>query len=148
MATILADFMWWTFMLYWIHRGVHQVPVLRDIHMDHHKVVNRGVTGWHWSNLFLFNDTWKSTLDLWITEVVPTLLFCWLLDAWWLACFYYVWAAFIQEAIEHNPKVDLLWLTSGRWHLVHHRRARFNFGVFIPVWDILFATDAEDSYPT
>lgn len=130
-------------MLYWMHRLVHVFGPLKDFHMDHHKVVNRGGMRWHWSNLFLFNDTWKSTIDLWVTEVIPTLLFCWATGGWWIAVFYYVWAALVQESIEHNPNVDILWLTSGRWHMQHHRRARYNYGVFIPLWDILFGTYAE-----
>jgi sterol desaturase/sphingolipid hydroxylase (fatty acid hydroxylase superfamily) len=143
MVTTIGSFLFWTCLLYWLHRGVHHVPVLKDFHMDHHKVVNKGGMGWHWSNLFLFNDTWKSTVDLWITEVVPTLVFSAVTGEWWIAVFYYVWAAFIQEGVEHNPDFDILWLTSGKWHMAHHRRSRYNFGVFIPLWDILFGTYAE-----
>jgi sterol desaturase/sphingolipid hydroxylase (fatty acid hydroxylase superfamily) len=127
--------------LYWIHRLSHIVPWIKDIHYDHHEYVNTNEVGWHWSNLFLFNDTWKSTFDLWITEVIPTIIMS-LFVGWWLFIVYYLWAAFIQEYIEHNEKVSAYpFITSGKWHMIHHREDSKNFGLFIPVWDIIFKTN-------
>jgi sterol desaturase/sphingolipid hydroxylase (fatty acid hydroxylase superfamily) len=55
--------------------------------------------------------------------------------------FYYLWAALVQEVIEHNPNFNLYpALTSGKWHLIHHRDNGSNFGLFFPIWDILFKT--------
>lgn len=134
-------FLSWTFVLYWIHRAAHRSPLIKHLHRDHHKYINTHPTSWHWNNLFLFNDTWKSTADLWITEVIPTLLFSYVTGAWWISVFYYLWAALLQETIEHNSNFSIYpWLTSGRWHLVHHRNPKLNFGLFFPVWDILFGT--------
>jgi sterol desaturase/sphingolipid hydroxylase (fatty acid hydroxylase superfamily) len=135
-------FITWTFVLYWIHRAGHITPVVQDAHRDHHKFINiNGKTTWHWNNLFLFNDTWTSTADLWITEVIPTLIFSWITGHWWLSVFYYLWAALIQEVVEHNPKFDIFpLLTSGRWHLIHHRDSTRNYGLFLPIWDLLFGT--------
>jgi sterol desaturase/sphingolipid hydroxylase (fatty acid hydroxylase superfamily) len=60
---------------------------------------------------------------------------------WWLFVVYYVWAAFIQESIEHNSKFDIYpILTSGKWHMVHHHHKNYNYGVFFPIWDIVFGT--------
>lgn len=126
-------------MLYWIHRIGHATPVIRAIHLHHHIFILSNHTRWHWSNLFLFNDDWTSTLDLWITEVVPTLLFSLVTEQWWISIFYYVWAAFIQEMIEHNKHVNFPVLTSGKWHLMHHR-GEVNYGLFTPLWDIIFGT--------
>jgi sterol desaturase/sphingolipid hydroxylase (fatty acid hydroxylase superfamily) len=124
-----------------MHRLVHVLPYAKHFHCDHHAYIIKHGTDWHWNNLFLFNDTWKSTVDLWITEVIPTILFCLITGQWWILLFYYIWAAFIQERIEHNSKFDWYpWLTSGKWHLVHHRKPRKNFGLFIPLWDILHGT--------
>ena len=142
----IIEFLLWTGILYWMHRLVHIIPFLRDFHMDHHRVVNKGEMGWHWNNLFLFNDTWDSTIDLWVTEVIPTLIFSWITGAWWLSIFYYLWAATIQEIIEHRSTFSIPILTSGKWHMIHHRYARLNFSVFIPVWDIIFRTYAKTSY--
>lgn len=140
-------FISWTLYLYVIHRVIHVVglrffPVAFNAHADHHRYINtHKQTTWHWNNLFLFNDTWMSTLDLWITEVIPTLVFSLITGQWWISVFYYVWAAFVQEIIEHNPKFDLYpFLTSGKWHLIHHHNTSVNYGLFIPAWDILFGT--------
>ena len=137
-------FLLWTALIYWMHRIVHMIyiPYIYEWHMDHHKqVVRNKIVGLHWSNIFLFNDTWKSTFDLWATEVIPTILFCWITGNWWLFIAYWIWAAFIQEAIEHNKNFDWHpWLTSGKWHLIHHKHSKYNFGVFIPIWDIIFKT--------
>lgn len=138
----IIKFIAWTLVLYIIHRLVHITPYLKSIHLDHHRYINQNKTQWHWSNLFLFNDTWASTLDLWITEVIPTVIFAWIFDAWWLIVFYYLWAALLQEIIEHDPKFNKYPLiTSGRWHLIHHKNLKKNFGLFFPVWDKIFATE-------
>jgi sterol desaturase/sphingolipid hydroxylase (fatty acid hydroxylase superfamily) len=112
------------------------------LHLDHHAFINRnGKTNWHWNNLLLFNDTWASTLDLWITEVIPTIVFSLVTGYWFVTVLYYVWAAFLQEPLEHNPKMNMYPFTSGQWHLIHHRNANKNFGLFIPIWDKLFKTE-------
>ena len=137
-------FLLWTALIYWMHRIVHMIyiPYLYEWHMDHHKQVSQNkILGLHWSNLFLYNDTWKSTLDLWAIEVIPTIIFCWIFNCWWIFFVYWFWAAFIQEAIEHNKNFDWYpWLTSGKWHILHHNQSKFNFGVYFPIWDILLKT--------
>jgi sterol desaturase/sphingolipid hydroxylase (fatty acid hydroxylase superfamily) len=107
--------------------------------MHHHRFILHHTATWHWSNLFLFNDDWTSTLDLWITEVIPTLLFSLITGQWWISIFYYIWAAFIQEIVEHNENFDIPVLTSGKWHLMHHR-GEINYGLFTPWWDMIFGT--------
>jgi len=147
MIEIILHFFCWTFVLYWIHRIGHYTPIIRIFHRDHHKFISTNVkenqkpNDWHWSNLLLFNDNWNSTIDLWITEVIPTLLYSAVTGQWWISVFYYVWAAFIQERIEHNPTFDIYpFLTSGQWHLVHHKNPNRNYGLFFPIWDIMFRT--------
>jgi len=136
----LLYFLLWTFILYWIHRIGHLVPVIRRVHWHHHRFANSNDILWHWSNIFLFNDTWISTLDLWITEIIPTILFCFVTGQWWLCAFYYIWAAFIQERLEHNPGIDIKFFTFGKWHRLHHRVHNKNYGLFFPHWDLLFNT--------
>lgn len=144
----LLYFLSWTLLIYCMHVAVHEynIPYVRQWHNDHHKQVTLNkVVGWHWNNLFLFNDTWKSTFDLWFTEVIPTLLFCFLTQQWWLFIVYYLWAAFIQEAIEHNKNFNIYpFLTSGKWHLIHHVHPKCNYGVFFPIWDIIFHTNVKE----
>ena len=151
MTSFFSDFFWiltqgifffflWTLFLYAIHRLAHRSAWMGRFHLHHHRLVNRSApVRWHWSNLFLFNDDLPSTIDLWISEVLPTLVFCALTGTWWIALFYYIWAALIQESIEHNEKIDLPILTSGRWHLIHHKSA-YNYGLFTSLWDRVFGT--------
>ncbi len=136
---VVIYFFLWTLMLYTIHRIGHVTPWVSKIHLHHHAYVLSNPTCWHWSNLFLFNDTWISTLDLWITEVIPTLIFSLVTGQWWIFILYYIWAAFIQESIEHNSSINLPILTSGKWHLIHHR-SPCNYGLFTPLWDLAFGT--------
>lgn len=140
---IVVEFFVWLFCLYWVHRLVHVAPFLKSIHWEHHKYITSSVNNnWHWSNVFLFNDNIKSTIDLWITEVVPTLLFCVMIGDFTIFVVYYIWAAFIQEVIEHNSKINLYpFLTSGRWHLNHHYNPTCNFGLFTGVFDTMFMTN-------
>lgn len=128
-------------MLYWIHRIGHTVPIVKQWHWNHHAyIVKNGMQGWHWNNLFLFNDNWISTIDLYVTEVIPTFMFSWITGQWWIFVLYYIWAAFFQESLEHNKDIDIPLFTSGRWHLIHHRMPEKNFGLFFPIWDIIFRT--------
>lgn len=137
----------WTFILYWIHRVAHQLSFLKKYHVDHHQFIlkkfkeNCTPPGWHWNNLLLFNDTWNSTIDLWLTEVFPTILFSLITGQWWVIIFYYLWAAFIQETIEHNPNFDFIMWSSGKWHLLHHTKGTKNYGLFFPIWDIVFKSN-------
>lgn len=136
-----TDFVLWTLLLYVMHRVGHVIPWLKNIHHDHHIQVHRQVIGWSWKNLLLYVDSWRSTADQWLIEVIPTLIFAFLTGQWWIWWFYYVWAAFVQEAIEHNDKVNLYpFLSSGKWHLIHHKHPKSNYGVFTPLWDKLFGT--------
>jgi len=143
---IVFYFLVWTLLLYWIHRVGHYLSLIKKYHFDHHRFISsqmrikQNPTSWHWSNLLLFNDTWKSTVDLWITEVIPTLIFSAVTGQWWIIIFYYFWAAIIQETIEHNPDFNIPLLSSGKWHLQHHHAVNVNYGLFFPLWDIVFKT--------
>lgn len=132
-------FLCWTLLLYFTHRIAHIIPFLRKYHMDHHKQVDQKTVQWlNWKNCFLYFESLESTIDQWLTEVIPTLLFSSVTDHWWIAIFYYFWAAYIQEAFEHNENINLYpFLTSGKWHLIHHQDPTKNYGVFFPIWDIL-----------
>lgn len=126
---------------------IHKIPEIKNFHFDHHGHILKQLkmgnnpTKWHWNNLFLYNDSFKSTVDLWLSEVIPTFLFSWITGQWWIIIFYYFWAAFIQEIIEHNPKINFPILTSGRWHLLHHITSTKNYGLFTSLWDRVFRTN-------
>ncbi len=137
----VIEFFIWTFILYWIHRIAHRSKWLMQFHGDHHRYALKHCIKWHWSNFFLFTDTKKSSIDLWLTEVIPTMIFSYVTGAWWIFLFYYIWAAFVQEILEHNQNVNIPFWSSGQWHMKHHYNPNVNFGLFFTFWDILFGTN-------
>lgn len=139
----VVEFLAWLLLLYGVHRAAHTVPWLRKWHLNHHAIIGRNgyKSYWEWNNLLLFNDTLTSTIDLWLTEVLPTILFSAITGAWWISIFYYTWAALFQEVLEHHPNVNMYPFTFGQWHLVHHRYMNQNYGLFLPVWDKFFETE-------
>jgi sterol desaturase/sphingolipid hydroxylase (fatty acid hydroxylase superfamily) len=142
----ITTFFGWTLYLYCLHRVAHSgaIPFLRRAHMAHHAQIRvKGTTHWHWTNLFLFTDTWAVTRDMWVTEIIPTVIFALIFDCYWLLVLYYVWAAFLQEPLEHNPKLNIWPFTAGQWHLEHHKNVYSNYGLFFPTWDKLFKTEAK-----
>jgi sterol desaturase/sphingolipid hydroxylase (fatty acid hydroxylase superfamily) len=142
---LVIQFLIWTLLVYLIHKIIHRYPKqLGKFHFDHHSYVmkNYNRLGWHWSNLLLFNNNFYSTADLWLTEIIPLLITSWLFSTYWLVLIYWVWAAFIQERIEHLYHLNLYpYLTSGNWHMKHHHNGSCNFGIFFPIWDITFGTN-------
>ena len=127
--------------MYGMHRVVHSSKLLGYFHIQHHKVINNKETKWHWNNVLLYNDDMKSTIDLWITDVTPTLIFCYFTGQWWIFFVYYFYAAFFQENIEHSFNVNIPLISSGRWHLAHHSDLRYNYGFVFTFWDKLFKTE-------
>ena len=139
---IIFYFFLWTFMIYWIHRASHKISFLSKLHFYHHAYVKKHKIVWHWNNIFLFNDNWPSTFDYWITEVLPTFIFSWITGQWWIIILFYVYAAIIQEKLEHNRKFNLYpWYTSGQWHYLHHTESKCNYGIGTPFWDWVFKTN-------
>lgn len=143
---VIFYFFAWTFLLYWIHRLVHKIKILNKYHFHHHRFINSNSTSWHVNNLVLFNDDFKSTVDLWITEVIPTVIFSFITGQWWILGFYYVWASIFQENLEHRKNLNLPLLTCGKWHLIHHKAVDKNFGLFFPIWDIVFKTNRKTNW--
>lgn len=140
----LIIFLFWTFVLYSMHWAAHNNEFLQKFHFDHHKYIASHEVKWHWSNILLYTDTWYSTIDVWLTEVIPTIIVAAFFQQWWLLVFYYAWAALVQERIEHNKGINIYpFLTSGKWHMHHHKHPTTNFGIFLPIWDKLFHTESE-----
>ena len=133
-------FLIWTFVIYVSHRLAHIIPLIRNVHFGHHKYIKENLSPkWKWNNILLFQDNWISTLDVLITEFIPTFIFCIVTEQWWILITYYFWSAFIQENIEHNRNFDWYpWLTSGKWHMIHHDTNHYNFGLFTSLWDKIF----------
>jgi sterol desaturase/sphingolipid hydroxylase (fatty acid hydroxylase superfamily) len=140
---IIFYFLAWTLLIYWMHRLAHQyqIPLLSRFHREHHKFVANNKITWKFNNIFLFNDNWSSTVDFWLTEVIPTAIFVLITEQYWLGIIFYFYAAFIQEWVEHNENFSGYPLyTSGKWHLLHHTKYPCNFGILTPLWDFVFGT--------
>ena len=138
----ILHFMLWTLLLYIMHILAHQIPFLWYYHRDHHTQVATGNVGvWKWTNFFLYIDTWKTTVDQWLTEVIPTFVFSFITGAWWIFIGYWIWSATFQEIVEHNTNVDIYPIEiSGKWHMVHHTYPDKNYGIIHPIWDLIFGT--------
>jgi len=135
-------FLLWTFCLYWIHVLSHLIK--NKSHAHHHRNFDENAipSKWSWKNFFIWVDDWQSTKDQWITEVIPTFIFSLFTGQWWILGLYWAWSAFVQEIIEHNNKINLYpFLTSGVWHCYHHKDDKCNYGLFFPLWDIIFRTN-------
>lgn len=132
----------WTFILWFMHVLGHKVPFFMYYHSDHHYQVYMKRSGkWKPTFLLTYIDSYKSTVDAWLTEYIPTIIFCYITGAWWIAILYYLWAVTFNELLEHNDKIDLYpFDTSGKWHLVHHEHPNKNYGLVTPIWDIIFGT--------
>lgn len=140
--TVLLIIFLYTLILYVMHIFAHRCPFFWYFHDDHHKqVINGTIEGFNWKNIFLIFDNWKSTIDQWLIEVIPTVILSIYFEAFWLLTFYYIWAAFIQESVRHNKNFNLMpFLTSGEYHLKHHYSGTKNYGVFVWFWDWVFGT--------
>lgn len=137
----ISLFLLWTLMIYCNHRLAHVLPFYH-LHDEHHRLVAAdSEPGPNWKNYFLYLDNWKVTLDNWIIEVIPTLIFSYLTGYWIFSIIHYIWTAFLQEHLEHDVKFDLYPFTSGKWHMNHHSRYNCNYGLFIPLWDKIFGTE-------
>jgi len=137
----IVTFTAWTLYLYTVHRLAHITPIVKDIHRRHHLFALTNNTSWHWNNLFFYNDNLEGTLDFWITEVIPNLVFCYILNAWWIFIMFWIYSGILQENIEHNKNISFPFFTAGQWHLLHHRKYNKNFGIYTPIWDKLFGTE-------
>jgi sterol desaturase/sphingolipid hydroxylase (fatty acid hydroxylase superfamily) len=93
-----------------------------------------------WQNMFLYSDDWIGTADLFMTEVIPTLIFCYFTGQWWIFAVYYIWTAFIQKWVEHTPKFSVWSFSAEQCHLKHHTNWRTNYSISFPIWDIIFKT--------
>ena len=132
-------------MIYTMHRAAHQVPILWYLHRGHHKVQYRGDWEFSWWNLLGWFNDWRSTLDQWIIEVIPTgLLVVIFPESWPIAVYYYIDGFVLAEGItDHNPRICIPGLAMGRYHLRHHANLKVNFDQFTHFWDWIFGTIAD-----
>lgn len=107
---------------YWIHRTALHRWFYHGTHEAHHKNPQDYVVLWYVPLVF----------------VATYLVFP---HAFWSGfTFGYVWFILIHHALHHWSHRSK-WLTwYGRWHDLHHRNIRYNFGITHPLWDLAFGT--------
>jgi sterol desaturase/sphingolipid hydroxylase (fatty acid hydroxylase superfamily) len=126
---------------YWLHRLSHSIPALWRVHAVHHMPVRLHMlkAGRHHVLYFLLRG-----LIVWTPLVlvgVPAALIAW-----------QIVAASVTGNVAHAnidfriPKVMHRILVTPQFHRLHHSTDRVhgnsNFGVLLPVWDMLFGTHA------
>lgn len=137
-------FIGWNLLLGFIHYLAHRIPWLWNTHSIHHQEVIDGLYNRpQWTALFLWIDSWDTTKDLWKTEYIPTIIYCFIFNCWWIGILYYIWVATVQEWIEHNPRFNLYpFISSGRYHLIHHKDPTVNFASMVPWADWIMGTSS------
>ncbi len=131
----------WTLILYWTHRAAHRLEFLWRFHSAHHETHYDGSFEFSWWNLIGWFNDWRSTLDQWIVEIIPTAIFIAVFPAAWpLAVLYFVDNALAEGITDHNPRIRVPGLAMGRYHLVHHEDHGANLDVYTPFWDRVFGT--------
>lgn len=138
---LVGYFLGWTFIAYWTHRAAHAFDFLWKFHREHHVVVYEGKFEFSWWNLVGWVNDWKSTLDDWLTEIIPLGLYIWIFPAAWpVVIYYYIDSSLSEGILDHNPRIDVPGLAMGRYHLAHHDDMRVNFDNYTRLWDWVFGT--------
>ncbi len=135
-------FLLWSLIIYWTHRSAHMIPFLWQFHHAHHQVAYNGELEFSWWNVIGWFNDWPSTLDQWITEIIPMIVFVLVFpDAWPIAVLYYIDGFILAEGLtDHNPRLEIPGLSMGRYHLKHHANPNVNFDLYFHFWDQLFGT--------
>ncbi|WP_374650304.1 sterol desaturase family protein [Dongia sp.] len=140
-AEQLGYFLVWTGLLYGIHRLAHRWAPLWQLHRAHHEEVYDGSFEFAWTNLLFIYGSWRTTLDQWLCEIVPTIAFIAAVPrAWPLGILYLLDNIFAEGITDHNPRISPPLLAMGRYHLAHHKNSRVNFDGFTQFWDWVFRT--------
>ncbi len=138
-AKIIATIFIVDFCLYWIHRGMHEVPALWRTHVWHH-------TTSHVNWLAGFRTSFVHAFLFAIPQIfVPFYIFKFTFTE---AAIAFSFAAFMQIFAHSNIDIssDFVnrWFGTPTSHRLHHARMRklhdSNYGIFLLIWDHMFGT--------
>jgi sterol desaturase/sphingolipid hydroxylase (fatty acid hydroxylase superfamily) len=121
----LAGFVLFTFAEYWVHRLVLHRWFYHGTHEMHHVAPSQYVTFAVWKVPAFF--------ALMFFVMPPGLFMGFVLSY----CWFILWHHLLHH-VDLNARPLLAHYA--RWHLVHHRAARWNFGITTPLWDRVFGT--------
>lgn len=147
-------FLLWTLISYALHRLAHtksRYNPLFKIHLAHHKAEYGKEENYKfkwpgWRSFVLWFDDLKSSLDVWITLILPAVLVSLLFPTTHFAVliFVYFYEVFLSEHnLDHNPEITgfvTRVLAIGQYHLTHHHYPKYNYGLYLTIWDIVFVT--------
>lgn len=125
LAIAAIGFLLWTFVEYWVHRGVLHRWFWHGTHERHHLEPEEFVENIWWYTPALFVVLWF---------VFPPSL-------WAGFAAGYVWFLTMHHRLHHVR----LWPGSrlysrAKWHGLHHKYANCNYGITTSVWDVVFRT--------
>ena len=119
----LAGAMLFTFAEYWVHRSLLHVLFYHGTHENHHKHPRDFVVLWYVPLLFA---------AFFVLMPLPVFAGFTLAYAWFIAA---------HHAMHHwDLKQHPLIARYSRWHELHHKFIRCNFGITQPFWDVAFGT--------
>lgn len=143
-ATGLLAFVYFSifdFFYYWFHRAQHRFPLLWRYHRFHHADVNLSASAairHHWMEDAMRYFVMGVPLLLLFGQPERTLV--------WLGIFIGVHGMFIHwnSRLRFGPLTSVL--IGPQYHRIHHslqlEHYDKNFGIFLPLWDKLFGTQA------
>jgi sterol desaturase/sphingolipid hydroxylase (fatty acid hydroxylase superfamily) len=125
---LLFGFLIGTFAEYWVHRALHiWFPVFHAKHHDNPKDYEIGGS-WatHLAIVFIISTLMTVFFSLWVAVGF---------------CFWYIFYAGLHYYSHHIPAMKDSWIDYAQYnHIVHHNENDFNYGVTVPIWDIIFMT--------
>lgn len=147
-------FLLWTLASYALHRLAHvKSPYnpLFKIHLAHHKAEygkekNYDFKWPGWRSFVLWFGDLQSTLDVWITLIIPAIVVSILFTQTHFTVLIgvYLYEVFLSEHnLDHNPEITgpiTRVLAIGQYHLTHHHYPKYNYGLYLTLWDIVFIT--------
>jgi sterol desaturase/sphingolipid hydroxylase (fatty acid hydroxylase superfamily) len=124
---------------YWIHRLMHTRGLVRRRHMRHHKAGE----GQGWAGEF--RDYMLPALPFCALSFVPSFAIGEGFSAG--VTLYWAFSAYAHQVQHERPEL-VFWMRAPVHHLHHrHEMLRHNYGIGVDVWDRVFGTYLERSWP-
>lgn len=144
-------FMFWTLLIYAIHRLAHlrhKYNPLYKLHLYHHKInyLSSENRRFKWYYIFFYFGGIYETLDVLCMLTIPAVIVYIVSPTigLYVLILHYLYEVFLSEGtLDHNPRITgkvtnvFAW---GKYHLTHHRYWRYNYSLIITLWDWVFQT--------
>lgn len=125
LGLMVAGFVAWTFVEYWVHRTVLHRVMWHNTHEQHHRRPSEFVVFPVWYLPLGFTALWL---------VTPNSLFAGFILG-------YVWFLSMHHMLHHWALLERTWLHRyAIWHKRHHKFTDCNYGITTSIWDAVFLT--------